>query len=87
MRILHVTHQYPPNRRGGVEVYTQALARRQAAQGHTVGVVHGWADAVNAPPLVSQEDEAGVTVWAAQPQPPRHGRGRPPAGRSGCISS
>ncbi|MFN8498739.1 MAG: glycosyltransferase family 4 protein [Anaerolineae bacterium] len=72
MRILHVAHQYPPNRRGGVEVYTQALARRQAAQGHTVGVVHGWADAVNAPPLVPQMDEAGVTVWAAQAHAPRH---------------
>ena len=41
MRILHVAHQYPPDRRGGVEVYTQAVARRQAARGHSVGVVHG----------------------------------------------
>ncbi|MFN8474688.1 MAG: glycosyltransferase family 4 protein [Anaerolineae bacterium] len=72
MRILHVTHQYPPNRRGGVEVYTQALARRQAAQGHIVGVLHGWADVVNAPPLVSRIDEAGVTVWATQSQASRH---------------
>ncbi len=72
MRILHVTHQYPPNRRGGVEVYTQAVARRQAAQGHVVGVLHGWADAVNAPPLVAKVDDAGVTVWAAQAQTPRH---------------
>ncbi len=72
MRILHVAHQYPPDRRGGVEVYTQAVARRQAARGHSVGVVHGWVDAVNVPPLVGQVDEAGVTVWAAQAQAPRH---------------
>ena len=72
MRILHVTHQYPPNRRGGVEVYTQAVAQRQAARGHAVGVLHGWADAVNTPPLSSHVDDAGVTVWAAQAQAPRH---------------
>ncbi len=52
MRILHVAHQYPPDRRGGVEVYTQALAEAQAAQGHTVAVLHGWADRVNDAPLV-----------------------------------
>ncbi|MCW5852091.1 MAG: glycosyltransferase [Anaerolineae bacterium] len=54
MRILHVTHQYPPDRRGGVEVYTQALAEAQARQGHTVAVLHGWADRVSTAPLHDQ---------------------------------
>ena len=38
MRILHVVHQYPPEHVGGTELYTQALARRQAAAGHQVAV-------------------------------------------------
>ena len=38
MRILHVVHQYPPQHVGGVEVYTQAVARYQAAAGHDVAV-------------------------------------------------
>lgn len=38
MRILHVVHQYPPRHVGGVEVYTQAVARYQAAAGHDVAV-------------------------------------------------
>lgn len=38
MRILHVVHQYPPHHLGGTEVYTQAVARHQAAAGHDVAV-------------------------------------------------
>lgn len=38
MRILHVVHQYPPQHVGGTEVYTQAVARHQAAAGHDVAV-------------------------------------------------
>ena len=38
MRILHVVHQYPPQHVGGVEVYTQAVARYQAAAGHDVSI-------------------------------------------------
>ncbi len=33
MRILHIVHQYPPDYLGGTELYTQYLARRQAAAG------------------------------------------------------
>lgn len=36
MRILHVSHAIPPDARTGVENYTVALARAQAAAGHTV---------------------------------------------------
>lgn len=38
MRILHVTHQYPPEFVGGVEVYTQSLAQLQRSAGHDVAV-------------------------------------------------
>lgn len=38
MRILHVTHQYPPHDVGGVELYTQTLARFQADNGAQVAV-------------------------------------------------
>ena len=38
MRILHVVHQYPPHHMGGTEVFTQAVARHQAAAGHEVAV-------------------------------------------------
>ena len=82
MRILHVTHQYLPDRRGGVEVYTEALAQAQAAAGHTVAVVHGWADRVNDAPLLEQGPgeqgsggaggQGGLTVWAATARAARH---------------
>ncbi len=38
MRILHIVHQYPPDHVGGAELYTRAMARRQAAAGHDVAV-------------------------------------------------
>ncbi|HEY1408655.1 MAG TPA: hypothetical protein VF434_06930 [Promineifilum sp.] len=39
MRILHITHQYPPDHVGGTELYTQSLARNQSAAGHQVSIV------------------------------------------------
>ncbi len=38
MRILHVVHQYVPDHVAGTELYTQAVARRQARAGHEVAV-------------------------------------------------
>lgn len=38
MRILHLIHQYPPEKIGGTELYTQTLARRQAGHGHEVAI-------------------------------------------------
>lgn len=38
MRILHVVHQYVPDHVAGTELYTQSVARRQAAAGHEVAV-------------------------------------------------
>jgi glycosyltransferase involved in cell wall biosynthesis len=38
MRILHVIHQYLPEKIGGTELYTQTLAQHQAQQGHKVAL-------------------------------------------------
>lgn len=38
MRILHLIHQFPPEKIGGSELYTQALAHYQVAQGHAVAI-------------------------------------------------
>lgn len=40
MRILHLVHQYLPEMVGGTELYTQTLARAQAAAGHHVAVCY-----------------------------------------------
>ncbi len=38
MKILHVSHLFLPRHRGGVEIYTAALARAQARRGHDVRI-------------------------------------------------
>ncbi len=38
MRILHVVHQYLPDHMAGTELYTQMVARAQAAAGHNVAI-------------------------------------------------
>jgi glycosyltransferase involved in cell wall biosynthesis len=40
MRVLHVVHQYPPDRIGGAELYTQAISRALARRGHAVAVFY-----------------------------------------------
>lgn len=59
MRILHVVHQYPPDHVGGTELYTQAMARRQATAGHEVAVFCPESGARDARP----DTEAGVRVY------------------------
>ena len=50
MRILQITHQYPPHHIGGVELLTQQLSRDLAQRGHSVHVLtrasanHGTSD-------------------------------------------
>ena len=60
MRILHVVHQYPPDHVGGAELYTQAMARRQAAAGHEVAVFCPGPNRGNPGTAIS---EAGVRVY------------------------
>lgn len=57
MRVLQVTHQYPPEYVGGVEIVTQALARGLAARGHDAHVL--TRAAVSAAQTTT---EGGVTV-------------------------
>ena len=38
MKILHLLHQYLPEKVGGTELYTRTLARKQAADGHEVSI-------------------------------------------------
>lgn len=60
MKILHLLHQYLPEKIGGVELYTRTLARRQAAAGHQVAIFTPTVEAKNWPqPAV----ENGVHVY------------------------
>lgn len=60
MRILHLVHQYFPEKVGGTEVYTRSLARQQAAQGHSVAI---FAPATMADPTLEPEVEEAVRVY------------------------
>ncbi len=68
MRILHVIHQCPPDHIGGTELYTQAIAQRQARAGHSVAVFCP-ASGLEEPLAMTVED--GVRVYRA-----RSGEGR-----------
>ncbi len=66
MRVLNVVHQYLPERIGGTELYTQALAHALTGRGHEVGIFHR-SDAGAAG--VQFRKEGGVSVWAASSGP------------------
>ncbi len=62
MRIVFTVHKYPPESLGGVEIYTESLARTLARAGHEVHVFH--------PSFLATTFEAvdgadGVQVWRA----------------------
>ena len=72
MRILHVTHQYPPDYIGGVELYTQTVARAQAAAGQRVAVFTH--DAGGALPTGASGDsshwrDGDIEIYAVQSAP------------------
>jgi glycosyltransferase involved in cell wall biosynthesis len=57
VRVLQLTHQYPPHHIGGVELLTQALSRELVAHGHQVHVL------TRAPvPQTTHTDEDGLMV-------------------------
>ncbi|MFZ0543899.1 MAG: glycosyltransferase family 4 protein [Candidatus Promineifilaceae bacterium] len=60
MRILHLVHQYLPEKIGGTELYTRALAQRQAAAGHDVSIFSPSVTAKNWPEPTL---EGGVWVY------------------------
>ena len=61
MRILHVVHQFPPDRIGGTELYTLGLSEDLMRRGHQVAVFH------RAPgsPGLAHADWEGVPVYRA----------------------
>ena len=62
MHILHVMHQYAPERVGGTEMYTRAVAAAQARAGHQVSVFYrSFADGAG----LRVRDDEGVTIYAA----------------------
>ena len=61
LRVLLVSHRYPPDARGGVEVYTQRLARSLAGAGHPVAVLARRPDG-KAPRREMSSDEEGIPV-------------------------
>lgn len=60
MRILHVVHQYLPDKVGGTELYTRMLAQQQVARGNIVAIFTPALD-VDQSPVVEQ----GVQVFRA----------------------
>ncbi|MBN1920431.1 MAG: glycosyltransferase [Anaerolineae bacterium] len=62
MRVLHLTHQYLPEKVGGVELYTHWLARAQVARGHDVAVF--YRASASGTGCVHRTD-AGIDVWQA----------------------
>jgi glycosyltransferase involved in cell wall biosynthesis len=66
MRILHLLHQYLPEKVGGTELYTGMLARFQAADGHRVAIfTPATADDHFPEPTI----EEGVRVYRAPTGP------------------
>ena len=62
MHILHVVHQYPPEKVGGAELYTQAVSRALARRGHSVAVFYRR----DAPGQgMERREEDGVYVYTA----------------------
>jgi len=71
MRILHIVHQYPPDKIGGAELYTQAISRALARRGHAVAVFYRR-DAPGRGLQYRTEDGVGVyAVWDRQAGPTR----------------
>lgn len=69
MRILHLVHQFGPHHVGGTEIYTEALARQQTAQGHAVAI---FTRAPGPAPRLTTTVEGEVTVarWESPPLSP-----------------
>ncbi len=62
MRVLHLVHQYMPERVGGTELYTRWLTGALLQRGHQVDIFYRR-NAAGAG--LEQRDENGARVWAA----------------------
>lgn len=61
MRILHIVHQFMPEKVGGTELYAQTLARFQVAQGHAVALFTPASQNSG----LQMATEAGVDIYRA----------------------
>lgn len=61
MRILHLVHQFPPERIGGTELYTLALAKGLIHRGHRAAVFHR----APGPPGLTESDWEDVPTYRA----------------------
>lgn len=62
MQILHIIHQYLPEKIGGTELYTQTLARHQMAQGDSVALFTPSQAASSERPLAADEAD-GLRIY------------------------
>ncbi len=62
MRILLVSHRFPPHSAAGTEVYTAELAQRLLARGHEVSVFSSFKDTGRADLEVHRREHAGHQV-------------------------
>lgn len=69
MRILHIIHQYLPEHVGGTELYTQSLARAQAAAGHRAAIFFPSGSAPADSALIGEQDAAGVHLYPCHTGP------------------
>ncbi len=64
MRILLVTHSYPPDGISGIECYTKRLAVEAIKAGHTVNILARRADlALPVPRLVPERPSDGTSIY------------------------
>ena len=62
MRVLLVSHRFPPHSAAGTEVYTAELARRLQARGHEVHVFSSHKDTGRDDLTLERRSHAGVPV-------------------------
>lgn len=62
MRVLHLTHQYLPEKVGGVELYTHWLTRAQVARGYNAAIFYRSSAAET---TCIHRTDAGSDVWQA----------------------
>lgn len=67
MRVLHIIHQYLPEKVGGSELYTHWLIQELNRRGHQNALFYRRGGIGNS--LESRTDESGTQIWAASSGP------------------
>ncbi len=63
MKVLHLVHQYLPEKVGGTELYTRWVTQALARRGHQAAVFYRRSAPGSG--LAARSDDAGVRIWAA----------------------